>query len=185
MNTSSCTHRSTCASIDTINIPPIVWLANSFALSSLFPASLFLFLFLLFFFFPFSFLQPIIIKPVSLLHVGGTFMERTEHPRKSPGFRFLSTSHFLHFPFLMDCSDFSLHYLQQCGLRKPCSDPRGACQVAANDYLALQTFSFGHILLFCKICYFVSRSTAVHEKYNSVTNPASSWMIPLWTLKTI
>lgn len=64
----------------------------------------------------------------------------------------------------------------------------GFCQIAANDYpglYCLQTSGLDHILLFCKICYLVSRSAAVHQKYNSVTNPASSWMIPLWTLKTI
>lgn len=65
----------------------------------------------------------------------------------------------------------------------------GTCQAATNDFprpRSLQTSGFGHILhFFCKICYFVWRSTAVHQKYNSVTNPASCGMTPLWTLKTI
>lgn len=83
---------------------------------------------------------------------------------------------------------FRLRFCVQQGSRKPGLDSLGSCQIAANDsprLSCLQTSGFDHILLSCKICCFVSRSAAVHQKYNSVTNPASSWMIPLWTLKTI
>lgn len=83
---------------------------------------------------------------------------------------------------------FQLWFCVQHGSREPGLASLGSCQTAANDYprlYCLQTSGFDHILLSCKICYFVLRSAAVHQKYNSVTNPASSWMIPLWTLKTI
>lgn len=105
----------------------------------------------------------------------------------SLGLRFLPSSH--NFPVPSWCiTQISGSTTYTAGTQRALFDSRGSCQVVTNVYprlYCLWTSGFGRILLFYKIRYFVSRSAAVHQKYNSVTNPASSWMIPLWTLKTI
>lgn len=128
------------------------------------------------------FFQQIFIESASLLCAGDTFQPSVQpyiQPRRQNIHEGAQDSRFS-FSLLSlpgEPRGFQLRLYMQQGSREPGLHPLGSCQTAANDYprlYCLQTSGFDYILLSCKICYFVSRSAAVHQKYNSVTNPASS-----------
>lgn len=100
-----------------------------------------------------------------LTNAGDTFMNQAGHPERAP----IQISLFIAPPgfSLLRFQLLTQRGLQMLRLLSGAADqhPRLRC---------LWTSGFDHILLFCKICYLVWRSAAVHQKYNSVTNPASS-----------
>ena len=128
------------------------------------------------------FFQQIFIESASLLCAGDTFQPSVQpyiQPRRQNIHEGAQDSRFSF--SLLSLPDgphgFQPRLCVQQGSREPALDHLGSCQSAANDYprlYCLQTSGFDCILLSCKICYFVLRSAAVHQKYNSVTNPASS-----------